>query len=148
MSTRRIATIAVISALLGLVVGAFAAYQYLLDFNAQFMSSGLVLKTQADLVTRVSVLEHLRAGRSEDAAKLLEALLDGDLISAGALARDGHKFSANTHRAVGLELRARKISGYQPADPNVREAVQEAFRLLPQGIGGTAAQPGAVGGGH
>jgi|SRR6267142_2405118 len=145
MSTRRIAAIAAISALVGLVVGAFAASRYWLDFNAQFMTSGLVLKTQADLVTRVFVLEHLRASRSEDATKLLEALLDGDLISAGALARDGHKFSASARRAVAVELRARQMSGYEPADPNVRAAVQEAFRLLPEGVGAGGAQPGAAG---
>jgi hypothetical protein len=145
MSTRRIAAIAAISALVGLVVGAFAASRYWLDFNAQFMTSGLVMRTQADLVTRVLVLRQIRAGRSGDATKLLEVLLDGDLISAGALARDGHKFDANVRRAVALELRAREMSGYEPADPNVRAAVQEAFRLLPEGVGASGGQPGAAG---
>ena len=73
----------------------------------------------AACASKVSVLERLRAGRSEDATKLLETLLDGDLIGAGALARDGHNFNANARRAVALEIQARKVSGYEPADPNV-----------------------------
>jgi hypothetical protein len=144
MSTRGVAMIAAISALVGLVVGGLGASWYWLDSNAQFMTSGLVLRTQADIITKVSVLEHIRAGRPEDATKLLETLLDGDLIAAGALARDGRKFNANARRAVALELRAREVSGYQPTDPSVRAAAQEAFRLLAAGVDGSGVQPGAA----
>lgn len=145
MSTRRAAMIAAISALAGLVVGVFAASWYWLDFNGQFMTSGLVVRTQADILTKVSVLELMRAGRPEDAIKLQEALLDGDLIGAGALVRDGYKFNANARRAVALERQARKLSGYEPTDPTVRAAVKEAFRLLPAGADAGDAQPGAAG---
>ena len=133
------------TARLRLVVGGLGASWYWLDSNAQFMTSGLVLRTQADIITKVSVLEQIRAGRPEDATKLLETLLDGDLIAAGALARDGRKFNANARRAVALELRAREVSGYQPGDPSVRVAAQEAFRLLATRIDGGGVQPGAAG---
>ena len=130
MSTRRMAIIAAVSALAGLVVGACGASWYLIGFNAQFMESNLALRTGSDIVSKVSVLEHLRAGRTEHAASLLEALLDGDLMTAGALAGVGHKFSPNAQRAAAVELIARQASGYQPIDPNVRAAVENALRLL------------------
>ena len=145
MTTRRFAMIAAISALGGLVGGAFGASWYWQNFYTQFMTSNLVLRTQADIITRVSVLEHIRAGRPENATKLLETLVDGDLIGAGALARDGHKFNANARRAVALELRARKVSGYEPTDPTVRAGVQEAFRLLHASADAVGAQPDAAG---
>jgi hypothetical protein len=130
-------------ALVSLVVGIAGASWFWMNFNAQFTNHGLVVRTEADIVTKVAVLEHIRAGRIADATNLLETLLDGDLIGAGALARDGAKFKANTHRAVGLEYQARVASGYKPADQNVRNAVQEAFRLLPAASNSAAAQPAA-----
>lgn len=132
-------------ALVSLVVGVVGASRYWLNFNAQFTNHGLVVKTEADIVTKVSVLEHIRAGRIKDATKLLETLLDADLITAGALAQNGTKFNANTRRAVGLEYHARVASGYEPGDQNVRNTVQEAFRLLPATTDNAAAQPTAPG---
>jgi hypothetical protein len=116
MKKRWVALIAVLS----LVLGAGCASWYWLNFNAQFNNHGFVVRTQADIVTKVAVLEHLRAGRVSDATNLLETLLDGDLIGAGALARDGTKFNANTGHAVMLESKARVGSGYRPTDENVQ----------------------------
>ena len=141
MTKRRVALIVGISALVGLVVGAAAASWFWVGFNAQFMNSGLALRTQADVIEKVIVLEHIRAHRPADASKLLETLLDGDLITAEALARDGHKFNVNFSRAVALELHARKQSGYEADDPTVRAAVREAFRLLTSGVDAGGAQP-------
>ena len=132
-------------ALISLVVGVAGASWYWLNFNAQFTNHSLAVRTEADIVTKVAVLEHIRAGRIKDATNLLETLLDGDLITAGALAQDGTKFNANTRRAVGLEYQARVASGYEPADQNVRNTVQEAFRLLPAAADSAAAQPTAPG---
>ena len=145
MSKRRVILIACISAFVGIVVGAVCASQYWLNFNTGFMTSGLVLRTQADIIAKVAVLEHIRAGRLEEGTVLLETLLDGDLIGAGALARDGAQFNSNARRAVELERRARLVSGYQSPNPTVRAAVQEAFRLIPEAADKTGAQPGAAG---
>ena len=142
MKKRWVALIAFASLTLG---GAGASW-FWLNFNAQFMKAGLVTRTEADIVTKVAVLEHLRAGRITNATNLLETLLDSDLIGAGALVRDGTKFNANTRRAAGREFQARAVSGYIPADENVRRAVQEAFRIVPAASdGATAAQPVAPG---
>jgi hypothetical protein len=132
----------VLASVVSLAVGAGGASWFWLSFNAQFNTYALVSRTEADIVTKVAVLEHIRAGRISDATTLLETLLDGDLIGAAALARDGTRFSANTGRAVVLESKARTASGYTPADANVHIAVQEAFRLVPISLKGTAAQPG------
>jgi hypothetical protein len=128
-------------AALSLAVGAGGASWYWLNFNAQFNNYGFVVRTQADIITKVAVLEHLRAGRILDATNLLETLLDGDLISAGALARDGTKLNTNTARAVALESNARVASGYRPIDSTVHNAVEEAFSLVPGSIEPSEAQP-------
>lgn len=121
----------VLIALASLSIGVAAASWFWIHFNAQFMSHGTRLKIEADLVTRVAVLEHLRSGRVAEATRLLEILLDGDLIAAMAFARDGATFSPNAGRAVALEAKARAESSYAPADENVRAAVQDALRLIP-----------------
>jgi hypothetical protein len=118
-------------AVAGFLVGVACASWYWLDFNAAFMTSGLVTRTQADIVTKVHVLEHLRSGRTEEAERNLEILLDGDLIGAAALAREGHTFSQKTRDAVTLEFRARQLGAYTP-DPAIQSSVAEAFRLLTQ----------------
>lgn len=137
MKKRWVALIAILS----LAVGVGAASWYWLNFNSQFNSYALIVRTQADIVTKVTVLEHIRAGRISDATRLLETLLDGDLIGADALARDGTKFNANTRHAVMLESEARAASGYRPTDENVHNAVQEAFRLIPGAVEDASAQP-------
>ncbi len=125
--------IAAIAAFAGLVVGMLGASWYWLEFNARFDTYRLATRTQADIVGRVAALERLRAGRSEDATKTLETLLDGDLLEARVLARAGHKFDENARRALEIELQARKVSGYEPQDPDVRVAVREAFDLVQGG---------------
>lgn len=137
MKKRWIAVVAFAS----LVVGLAGASLFWLNFNAEFTNHGFVVRTQADIITKVAVLEHIRAGRIAEATKLLETLLDGDLISAGALARDGTKLSENTRQAVDLEIKARAISGYAPNDERVRNSVQEALRLLSASSVGGGAQP-------
>lgn len=127
MKKRWVALIAIIS----LAVGGAGASWFWLHFNAQFLNHSYLMRTEADIVTKVAVLERIRAGRVADATNLLETLLDGDLIGAAALARAGSKFTPNTGRAVAMEMKARAISGYAPTEENVRGAVQDAFRLIP-----------------
>ena len=134
MKKRWVALIALVS----LTVGAWGASWFWLSFNAEFMNHNFVAGTEADIVTKVAVLEHMRAGRIKEATTLLETLLDGNLISAAALSREGTKFKANTLRALGLESQARTKTGYAPADGNVLRAVQEALQLAPTT---NAAQP-------
>lgn len=136
----------VVIAFVALVLGAAGASWFWVKFNGQTMLFGLVARTEADIVTKEAVLYKLRAGKTADATRTLEVLLDGDLITAGALARDGTKFNANTRHAAELELKARAASGYVPADENVRIAVQEAFDLMSSTSDSANAQPGVQAG--
>ncbi len=127
MKKRWIALIALVS----LGAGAGAASWFWTEFYAQFMNQALVTRTEAGIVSKEAVLLRLRAGKAEEALRLQETLLDGDLITAGVLARDGASFSANTRRAVQREAAARAASGHAPAKGDVGDAVAEAFRLVP-----------------
>lgn len=117
-------------AVVSFAAGIAGSSLYWMNFNAQFTRYGLVSQTEADIVTKEAVLEHLRDGRVPDSIKYLETLLDGDLVKAAFLARHGTEFDANTYRAVETEFKARAASGYLPSDLKVRKAVHEAFILL------------------
>ncbi|MCK9192768.1 MAG: hypothetical protein M0P19_02720 [Nevskia sp.] len=112
-----------------LLIGGGAASWFWLAFDKQFTNHSLVVRTEADIVTKVAVLGHLRAGRVEEATALLETLLDGDLISVGALSGQEAVFGTSTVQAIGIEKQARKLSGYAPKDQAVNSAVQEALGL-------------------
>ncbi|GAA6143195.1 hypothetical protein NBRC116584_30130 [Hydrogenophaga sp. 5NK40-0174] len=124
-----------------LALGVGGATWFWNHFYSQFIHFSFVTRTEADIITRVAVLEHIRAGQIADATALLESQLDGDLIGAGALARDGTKFKAKTGRAVALEARARAESGYRPIGSDVNNAVQEALRLVPAAVADATVQP-------
>jgi len=130
MTRRKRVFIAIAYIATSFTVGAVLASWYWLDFAGRFVSAAEFTKTQANLVTLEAVLSHTRAGRSEEATKMLELLFDAELVSAAALHRDGYDLSSNAINAIKAEHTARKVSGYSPANPSVREAIQESFRLL------------------
>jgi hypothetical protein len=134
MKMRWVVLIAVSSLALG-IGGATWFWQ---SFYAQFMNSGYVLRTESDIVTKVGVLESIRAGKIAEATTLLETQLDGDLIGAAALARGGTRFHPSTARAVALEARSRAISGYRSSNDEKRNAVQAALCLVPASAGDTS----------
>jgi len=117
------------AAILGSIIGGFVASEFWLHFYSRFNASGLLLRTQADIVTRISVLEDLRVRHVEDGAKKLELLLDGDLLTLDALAEKGQPFNASLRDALKREQEARAHSGYQPLI-QMRPQVENAFRLL------------------
>ena len=111
-------------------IGAAGSSWFWLHFYGAFMASSYLTRTEADIVSKVAVLEHIRSGQITEATQLLETLLDGDLISAASLSRDGAKFTEKTSQALALAMKARQTSGYVAADEEVRSAVDEAFRLV------------------
>ncbi len=117
-------------ALGSLTIGMGTASWYWLNFYSQFINSGLTTSLGADIVTKVSILERIRAGKITEATTLLETLLDIDLISAASLAREGATFSPNTARALAREAKARSLSGYRSIRDDMHNAVQEAFCLV------------------
>lgn len=115
-------------ALASLILGAASASWFWLDFGMQFREHGVRLRVESDIVMKIAVLHQLRAGRAGDATYLLEKQLDGDLLYAAVLAREGQPFGASTGRAVAKDMAARVAAGRAPAE-NVRDAVRQAFRL-------------------
>jgi hypothetical protein len=138
MSKLRIVLIASVAGVVGIIAGAAGASWYWMDVGAEMYAKMAMasrsLQTQANIVDRAAVLYSLRAGQYDEAIKRLEVQMDVDLMTAGWLARDGSKFIPNVGRVVEREAAARKLSGYQPQDPRVREAVEEAFRLVPAAV--------------
>ncbi len=104
-----------------------------LQSNAGFARLGAVAKTETGIETKVALLEQLRSGRYNDATRQLEVLLDADLVGAASFARDGVELSWTTLKALQTEVKARRVSGYEPTNSTVSADVQEAFRLAPQG---------------
>ena len=111
-------------------VGVAVSSWFWAHFYGELMAISYRTRTEADLVSKVAVLEHLRSGRITEATQLLETLLDSDLVSAAALARDGAKFTQKANQALVLAMKARQTSGYVAANEEVRRAVDDAFRLV------------------
>lgn len=120
----------VVVALGSLALGMGGATWYLQNAYSQLLISGAALRTEADIIINIHVLERIRAGKIAEATALLETQLDGDLISAAGFAREGARFHPNLARALALEAKARTLSGYQSASKDVHNAVQEAFCLV------------------
>lgn len=144
MKKRWVALIALVS----LATGAAGASWFWFDFYAQLMAHFMLTSNsqtvETDLVTRIEILEKIRAGRIPEATRYLEVLVDGDLMGAAALTRDGTEFGANLVKAVELEAQARAVSGYAPENADVRRSVEEALRLLRTASKETVVQSGVV----
>lgn len=120
------------SAIFGIMMGVLGTAMVWMQTTSNFSRIGTSARTEADIVTKVELLEHLRSGRYDDATRQLEALLDKDLTGAAESARIGNVLSSDTLKALETERRARGVSGYKPVSADVSAAVQEAFRLAPE----------------
>ncbi len=119
-----------VSGIVGVITGMVCASAYWLEFGDRFARVAAVAKTEAAIVAKVALLEHLRAGHYKDATMQLEDQLDTDLVGAGSLARNGVAFSSNAQSAMERERHARELTGYAPVNASVSAGVQEAFRLV------------------
>jgi hypothetical protein len=121
-----------ISVIFGILMGVLGTALVLMQTTSEFARSGAAARTEENIITKVELLEHLRSGRYIVATKQLEALLDKDLAGAAESAREGVVLSSNTLKALEIERKARGISGYEPVNSTVGDAVQEAFRQIPR----------------
>ena len=124
--------LASISVIFGIMMGVLGTAWVLMQTTAEFARNGAVANTEAGIVTKEVLLEHLRSGRYKDATRQIETSLDNDLAGAMIFARDGVEFSQNTLKAIEIERKARGISGYEPHNATVTVAVEEMFRLVPR----------------
>ncbi len=130
MKRNQVVTIASIAGIFGIMMGILLTSWVWLSTDADFGRIGALAKTEAGIVAKVKLLEHLRSGRYRDATSQLESWLDYDLAGAGEFARDGAAIDPDTVSAMETERQARGASGYVPNDENVSAAVQEAFQLV------------------
>ncbi len=130
MIKRHVMIIISVSSIIGIITGMATASAYWLQFGDVFAKMAAAARTEAAILNKVALLEHLRSGRVKDATTQLESQLDSDLIGAGSLARNGVELSVNLQRAVETERRARGVTGYEPSNPRLSEQVEEAFRLV------------------
>jgi len=121
-----------ISVIFGIMIGVLGEAWVWMQTTSEFTRLGAVAKSEANIETKVELLEHLRSGRYNDAAKMLEELLDKDLTRAAESARVGIQFSPDTLKALETERKARTISGYEPVNSTVGGEIQDVFRLVPK----------------
>lgn len=124
--------LASISVIFGIMLGVLGTAWVLMQTTAEFARNGALANTEAGIVTKEVLLEHLRSGRYKDATRQIETSLDNDLAGAMVFARDGVEFSQNTLKAIEMERKARGLSGYEPHNATVTVEVEEMLRLAPR----------------
>ena len=102
----------------GAVLGAVAT----LSFIGRLMNESVLTSSRAGIVTKVSVLNSLREGKTAQATEQLEAQLDGDII--GLLPFIGSPEATQAARAAATY---RRSSGYESSNPEVRAAVRKVL---------------------
>ncbi len=132
MIKRQVLLTASLSVILGIMMGILGTAWVWIQTDTAFAQSGATARIESNIVSKVALLEHLRAGRYADAAGQIEAALDKDLMHAADSVREGVSLSADTLSALQTERTARGLSGYEPNSESVGAAVQEVFHVLPQ----------------
>jgi len=128
---KKLTIIALMIAMLaiGLIGGWFAAGHY---YN-RWIESYMKTSEYNNLSFKCRVLIRLRAGKTNEAAGLLETLMDGDIIDFGSFVRDAH---TDEHRAEDLKL-IRTVRDYRAGNPwnaagypEINKSVAEIFALV------------------
>ncbi len=131
MSKPRAIVLVLISSVVGLIVG-FGASTW---FTSSFLDYAAATSAAASIVVDGAALSSLSSGDAGKAISLIQTRLDGDLITIGAEAKRGFTLTPQVKGAIARLKQLREASGYAPADPGVRELVQETLSL--GGDGGT-----------
>lgn len=130
MIKRHVMLIISVSGIIGIITGMVCASAYWMQFGNVFARMAAATRTEAAILSKVTLLEHLRSGHVKDATAALETQLDSDLIGAGSLVRNGVELSSNLQHAVERERHARGVTGYEPQNAKLSAEVEEAFRLV------------------
>lgn len=116
--------------LAGVVIGAFVALRF-----GGFMADAAVLaRAEADLAVSTRVLEYIQSDKSRNAAELVEAQLDGALVTIDAFVSRGADLMPQTYERLGDVRSIRDSSGYRPSDATVAAAVERALTLSRQSV--------------
>ena len=114
---------------IGLIGGWFASGHY---YN-RWIESYMKTSEYHSLSYKCRVLIRLRAGKTNEAAGLLETLMDGDIIDFGSFVRGAH---TDEHRAEDIKL-IKTVRDYRAANPwkaegypEIDKNVAEVFALV------------------
>ena len=122
MKARAVVT-AIGAATAGLIIGALLTAW----FMSRFLTSALAGGAVATVAVDGRALEYLHDGTPDAATGLLQSRLDGELLTIGWNVKDGYVLTPDAKKALLRVKRLRDVSGYEPADPAVRDAVREAL---------------------
>lgn len=101
--------LSVATLIIGLVSGWFASAH----FYNRWIESYMKTSEYNNLGQRCRVLVELRTGKTNEAAKTLETLMDGDILAFGSFVRDA---PPDEHRAADMKLLA-TVRDYRTAHP-------------------------------
>ena len=102
------------------MVGAITSAYYLYDEK----SASLVLNHHADIAMNVGVLNEIKRGDIDKARKLLEILLDGEIIGLTGFVDNGSPHQKRALEAARIAANYRKHSSYRPEDESVRNHIK------------------------
>jgi hypothetical protein len=132
MKTNHVITIISCSGILGILIGVSGMSLAWMQTTVTMPRLGSEVRTEVNIVTKVDLLNKLRAGRYADATMQMEGWLDGDLVKAAELVQSGGELSQSTLRAVEAERVARAVSGYESGNASVNAAVRQALAVVPR----------------
>jgi hypothetical protein len=121
----RTVLVPVVVGIVSLIAGVFATSWFMSRFIGSMQSSRAV----ATLAVDGLALQDIHDGDSDAAARLLQIILDGELITIYWEVKDGYVLTPQTKKVISRIKRLRDSSGYEPSDPAVRDTVREVFSL-------------------
>lgn len=125
MTTLRASLIAVVSGIVGGLLGAFIAAK----FMGSLMAYGGAMSSLATIAVESNALQKIEAGDLDGAQLALNRRLDGELINLKASVDDGFELPSHGAEVLARLQQVRQSAGYVPSDPSVREEVESALAL-------------------
>lgn len=117
--------IAVAAGTAGLVIGVLS--------TAWFMSRFLIHAQATSAVATIAVdglaLQNIQHGDSDAATRLLQARLDGELMTISWEIKAGYVLTPQAKNAIYRVKRVRESTGYEPSDPDIRRDVRATLSL-------------------
>jgi hypothetical protein len=125
VTNRRATLLALLSAGVGVVIGAMTVGWFL----SNFLRYSVVSASAATLTIEGAALNKIHDAEIDSATQLLEINIDGALMTLDASVKEGVKLTPDARAAIGRVKRLRHATGYAPSDPQIRRMVDSALAL-------------------
>jgi hypothetical protein len=117
--------IAVVAGTAGLAVGVLSTAW----FMSRFLTHAQATSAVATLAVDGLALQNIHDGDPDAATQLLQARLDGELLTISWEIKAGYVLTPQARKAISRVKRLRESSGYEPSDPEVRRDVHATLAL-------------------